>query len=374
MTVTSLGESGVESARKPVTDLADLRIIRALQVAPRASFARIAAVLGLSEHGVARRYGALRRAGVLRVFGAVDPATAGENSWGVRVLCRPDSAEALASALAQRADIAWVVIAAGGSEVAFAIRSLSAEQRDILLTRRLPRATHVLSVEAWVVLHYFVGQQSDDWGGLAHHLDAEETDALRAATPAVPPRRTARPRQLEPVDEAITAVLARDGRASYAELAVAAGISEGRVTRRLAMLLESGTVHLDMDVALAALGYTAKAHLHMQVSPARLHETGQLLADLAEVAFAGARSGRHNLVATVVCRDLADLYSFVTRRIGQLEGVQTLEISPVHRLIKQAGTWTDDDRLLDPPPAPRRSRPGVVSSPAAASGRSEDPA
>jgi len=349
-------ESDTTRAKGVVTDPDDLRIIRALQLAPRASFARLAAVLGLPERTVARRYGALRRDGILQIFGLVNPATAGEHSWGVRVRCRPDSAEALATALAQRDDIAWVVLSAGGSEVTFSIRSLSAEQRETLLTRRLPRATHVLSVEAWVLLHHFLGRHSDDWGGLAGVLDAAETAELHATAMPLADGEPAGPVPLEPADEAIAAVLARDGRASYAELAAAAGISEGRVTRRLAMLLRSGTIHLDMDVAGAALGFTAKAHLYMQVSPARLHETGQALAALPEVCFAGARSGQHNLIATIVCRDLADLYAFTTRGVGALDGVQTLEISPVFRTIKQAGALTDRGRLVDPLPSahPRR--------------------
>ncbi|WP_018503115.1 Lrp/AsnC family transcriptional regulator [Parafrankia discariae] len=349
MTTAVPRESDTTRARHVVTDPDDLRIIRALQLAPRAPFARIAAVLCLPERTVARRYGALRRDGILRIFGILNPATTGEHPWSVRVHCRPDSAEALAAALARRDDIAWVVLSAGGSEVTFAIRSLSAEQRDTLLTRRLPRAAHVLSVEASVLLHYFVGQRSDDWGALAGYLGTDETAALRVAAVPSAAAPAPRPVPLEPADEAIAAVLARDGRASYAELAAAAGMSEGRVTRRLGALLQSGTMHLDMDLAMTRLGYNAKAHLYMGVSPARLHETGQALADLPEVAFAAARSGRHNLVASVVCRDLADLYAFTTRRVGQLDGIQTLEISPVFRTVKQSGAWTDDGRLVEPP-------------------------
>ncbi|OHV32502.1 MULTISPECIES: Lrp/AsnC family transcriptional regulator [Pseudofrankia] len=353
---TALRESDTSRARNVVTDPDDLRIIRALQLAPRAHFARIAAVLGLPERTVARRYGTLRRDGVLRIFGVVNPATAGEHPWNIRVHCRPDGAEALAAALARRDDIVWVVLASAGSEVAFCMRSLSAEPRDTLLTRRLPRATHVLNVEASVVLHTFVGQHSDDWGGLAGHLSADETAALRAAATPLATVETGGTRPLDPVDDAIADVLARDGRASYAELAAAAGISEGRVTRRLAALLQSGMVIIDMDLAMPALGHGVKAHLYMRVSPARLHKTGQALAELPEVAFAAALSGPHNLVAAVVCRDLADLYAFTTHRVGPLDGVQTLETSPVFRTVKQAGAWNDDGRLLDPPAATGRSR------------------
>ncbi|MDT3442324.1 Lrp/AsnC family transcriptional regulator [Pseudofrankia sp. BMG5.37] len=336
-----------------VSDPDDLRIIRALQLAPRAPFARVAAVLGLPERTVARRYRTLRRDGILRIFGIVNPVTAGEHPWMVRVQCRPDSSEALAVALARRDDIAWVVLAAAGSEVTFSIRSQSAEQRDTLLTRRLPRAAHVLNVEASVLLHAFVGHHADDWGGLAGHLTAEEAAQLQTAAPSQAAPAAAGTVPLDPADDAIAAVLARDGRASYAELAAAAGISEGRATRRLAALVQSGAVFFDVDLSMSRLGFTALARLYMRVSPSRLHATGKALAHLPEVAFAAALSGPHNLVAVVVCRDLSDLYTFTTSRIGALDGVQTLEISPVFRTIKQAGAMTGDGRLLDPLPGAR---------------------
>jgi DNA-binding Lrp family transcriptional regulator len=140
----------------------ELRIIRALQLSPRSGFAHLGAVLGLSEQVVARRYRKLRRDGILRVFGAVDPTALGQYLWMVRVHCRPAGTEALGAALAGRPDVAWVALTAAGSEVLFSVRSLSAQQRDALLVRALPRATQVLDIEAAVVLHSFVGLHADE--------------------------------------------------------------------------------------------------------------------------------------------------------------------------------------------------------------------
>ncbi|WP_181781755.1 Lrp/AsnC family transcriptional regulator, partial [Pseudonocardia pini] len=72
-----------------VLDPEDLRIIRALQVDPRVPFAAMASVLGLSEPTVSRRYARLRRKGVLRVTGVVDPGALGQSRWLVRLRCRP---------------------------------------------------------------------------------------------------------------------------------------------------------------------------------------------------------------------------------------------------------------------------------------------
>lgn len=332
-------------------DRDDLRIIRSLQLAPRASFARLGATLGLPERTVARRYRTLHGAGVIRVVGLTNPVALGQQVWMVRVHCRPDGTEALASALAQRDDISWVALAAAGSEIHFSMRALSEEQRDLLLTRRLPRASPVLNIEAAVVLHHFLGFRPDDWDVLAEVLTAAETRAVRAesVTTGATTEAAAGALRLEPHDEAIIAALGRDGRAGYAELAAAAGISEGRVTRRLAALLESGTVVLDLDVASAALGYRAAAYLYLRVTPARLQEVGEALAAQPEVPYVAATTGPYNLLASVKCRDLADLYALSTTRVGNLDGVHTMELSPVLRTVKQAGTLTDRDRLAARP-------------------------
>jgi DNA-binding Lrp family transcriptional regulator len=355
MPVSAMQDSAGARRGTVVTDPDDLRVVRALQLAPRASFARISAVLGIPERVVARRYRALRRDGLLRIFCVINPATTGQHKWLVRVHCRPDSAEALATAIARRDDVRWMSLSAAGSEIIFGMRSLSAEQRETLLTRKLPRTAHVLRIDAAVLLHGFLGDSPADWGGLAGVLTAGETDELAAArgTAAGP----AEPMRLEPADHEIIGVLTRDGRASYAELAAAAGMSEGRVTRRLAALLRTQTIFMDMDLSLPAFGYPVGAQVCLRVTPARLHETGELLATIPEVSFVAAMTGPHNLMATVVCRDLAELYAFTSRRIGALDGVQTCEVSPVLRIVKQAGGLTDENgRLLDPSHAPPAER------------------
>lgn len=323
----------------------DLRLIRALQLSPRASFARIGSVLGMHERTVARRYRALVRDGILRIFGVVNPVAAGQQVWQVRLRCRPDGSEALAQAQAARDDVAWVGIAAAGSEVSFSIRTVSAERRDLLLTRTLPRTAHVLDIDATVVLHVFLGMGSHDWSPLDTHLTPDEIAALAPAPRLEMAAGTVR---LEPYDAALLAVLARDGRASHAQLAVAAGISEGRAARRLTTLLERQLVVIDVDLATEAFGYAVGARLLMRVAPARLQPVGQALAELPEVGFVAAMSGRDNLIASVTCRDLGELYAFTTAHVGALEGVTGLEVLPFMRVVKQSGRLVVDGRLVDP--------------------------
>jgi hypothetical protein len=59
-----------------------------------------------------------------------------------------------------------------------------------------------------------------------------------------------------------------------------------------------------------------------------------------------ARARPLNLLGTVTCPDLAALYAFVTAKVGLLSAVRQVEVVPVLRRLKQAGTRVRDGRLL----------------------------
>jgi DNA-binding Lrp family transcriptional regulator len=344
-------------------DRLDRKIIHALQVDGRAPFARMAEVLAVSEQTVARRYRRLRGDGLARVIGLVDPVRLGQTDWTVRVQCRPGTTGRLADALAQRDDVSWVSVSAGGTEIVCSLRSPTREQRDDLLLRRLPNTSHVLAVSAHAALHRFLGMGADDWLGLGDLLDEAQIRHLRTGTglahgePAGPePAEAAGPATLDPGDRAMVDALTRDGRASYATLAACTGWSEGRAARRLAALRASGTVFYDLDLAFQLFGFQAPAHIWLTVAPAELDAVGRAVSQHAETAMAAAVTGTANIMITVVCRTADDLYRYITTRLGALTGIHTIEVVPVARQVKQAGSLLNGLRLADPVPAPPAAR------------------
>jgi DNA-binding Lrp family transcriptional regulator len=334
-----------------VFDDLEREITQALQIDPRAGFSRIAEVLGVSEQTVARRYRRLRGEGLLRVIGLVDPRSVGQSEWMVRVGCRPGGVGRLAEALARRDDVSWVTLTAGGSEIVCSVRSRSAEQRDELLLQRLPATSQVLTMEVYAVLHRFVGGASTDWTGYGAALRSDQVKAMLAGLPEE--ADPGEPVVLRPEDGPLLDELAVDGRASYAALAAAAGTTVGRVTRRLEVLRRAGILYFDVDLASGLMGFTAPAYLWLTVEPGSLDAVGEQLAGHSEVAFAAAVSGSANLAASILCRDLEDLYRYVTTKVSAAAGVRQLEISPVLRRTKQAGTQMAGQRLAVPSPPPR---------------------
>lgn len=329
-------------------DRLDRQLIHALLRDGRASFRRIAEALGSSEQTIARRYRRLREAGVVRVIVIRDPRRYRENLF-IRIRTKPGAAVTIGEAIARREDVAWVTLAVGGTEVTCSVRSDEPYARDALILERLPKLGQVTDVASVAVLHVFAGSGLSGWDALEDPLDQHELAALRPR-----PQRAAGlvagadEEVLVPEDDALLRRLAVDGRITYAALAAAAGRREAAVARRVDALLERGTLFVSTQVATAPLGFRTTATVWLTVAPADLERVGSEVSDHPEVEFAGAVSGTANLVVAVTCRDSADLYRYLTRRLGAIPAIRQHEVVVAQRRLKQSGTVMDGDRLPDP--------------------------
>ncbi|MCX5194288.1 Lrp/AsnC family transcriptional regulator [Streptomyces sp. NBC_00249] len=324
----------------------DRSLVQALVIDGRAAFSRIAEVLEVSDQTVVRRYRRLRTAGLVRVVGLPLGSRVGLFESWLRVSCVPDAALPVAEALARRPDIAWVTLNSGGTEIHCMTRARTRRDRDTLLLEKLPRTRRVTGVCAHTILRKFFGGP-DAWAG-TDLLRPDQIAALQRPPVKAGPERYV----MDDAELALLAVLGRDGRAGYPELARATGLSESTARRRLDRLRELGAVFFDVEFVPSLFGYEAEATLVLSVPPARLAEVGAALAGHREVAFAAAVTGAASLMAVVVCRDTDALYTYLTERIGAVDGVGQVEVIPTLRSVKRAGMLVEDGRLVDPPPAP----------------------
>ncbi|MEU0556886.1 Lrp/AsnC family transcriptional regulator [Dactylosporangium sp. NPDC006015] len=311
-------------------DTLDRQVVHALQVDGRAPFSRIAAVLGASDRTIARRYGRLREAGALRVVGLPDAAALGHVDWLVRMRCSPDTAVPVAAALARREDTSWVTLVSGGTEITCITRTRSQSADGDLLLQKLPRTPRITVLSAHCMLRGVAGLHG--WPGRTDALDPDQVTALRPASPVplqTPPTRA---------DNALLAALARDGRAPLPALAAATGWSETTVRRRLDELCRGNVLYFDVEIEPALLGYHAEAMMWLTVAPSALSATTRALATHPQIAYAAATTGPANIAASVICRDLNELYEYIAGDIGSLDGVTSVETAPVVRRVKAGGT------------------------------------
>ncbi len=319
----------------------DGHILHALQVSPRAPFRRIAEVIGAREQTVARRYRAMRRDGVLRVIGVVNPRIYGECQWVVRVRAKPDALPRLAAALVRWPAVTHANMLSGGTELICVVRAPIADTGDGLL-HQLPRTSAVLDVRVDLVLRVFGSASGAHWTGFGSVLTDRQVMALR------PPEslRTDQPPAPSADDRVLLDAVADDGRISDSALASLIGWSPARVKRRLGALQEAGTLAYDLDVLPERLGFALNATVWISTSPKHLATVADQIAAHDEVASVVAVGGSANIMVVVICRDVEHFHSYLAERLATVDHIRAYEISIRSQRLKQVGSLVAHGRLV----------------------------
>ena len=331
-------------------DEVDRQLLHALIVAPRASFRVLAGVLGVSDQTIARRYRRLVETADLRVTGLIHGPRAGWVDWMVRLQVAPGSAQRIADTLAQRPDTRWVRLYSGGTEIVCTLQARTPEQRNALFLRGLPGSRHVTGITAQSILHVFSpvafvtytsALSADQLAALAEAAPEPQPEWLdQAAVPGgLADQAWAPGAETETVlrseDDPLLAELTRDGRTPVADLAAATHWHESTVRRRIEELRKAGLLYFDIDLDESVLGINANVMLWLKIEPACLDAAGRAIAAHPEIPFAGATTGATNLAASAVFRDTRDLYAYLTTRLADLPGLQSVESAPIIGTFKR---------------------------------------
>lgn len=319
----------------------DGHILHALQLSPRAPFRRIAEVVGAGEQTVARRYRALRRDGVLRPVGVVNPRVYGECQWIVRVHAKPDDLLRLAEALVRRPDVTHANVLSGGTELVCVVRA-PLDDAEAGLLHRLPRTSTVLDMRVDLILNVFGSPMYAHWIGHGHALDTHQVAALQPADCAHPDR----PVGPTPDDQPLLDALAEDGRISDSALAGLTRWSPARVKRRMVALQGCGTLSFDLDVLPERLGFMLHAIIWISVVPQHLTSVAEQIVRHDEVASVATVSGPANLMVVVICRSPEHFYQYLAERLAAVDHIRAYDVSVRSRRLKQVGSLIAHGRLV----------------------------
>lgn len=286
---------------QPVFNELQQRIVGALQVDGRATWRRIASVLGEPERTVARYGNELLASGQVTV-------AAIRNQLGSVVAaftCMPGAARLTCESVAQRADTTYSYLITGVADVV-AEMHYDAQVTDIL-TLELPATPGLSHYATYPVLKYFKTIR----GWRAGVLTPAEEAALAAPygsdqTDWIPDPG------LGAVDVAIIEALKEDGRATVESIARKAGLSETSASRRIEALLSTTQATIRTLVEPARMGLPIEAQLWVETSPRRIDELGRHLAGLQPVRYAAALAGDYQLLIDVTLPSLNELYRFIS--------------------------------------------------------------
>jgi len=156
---------------------------------------------------------------------------------------------------------------------------------------------------------------------------AAENEGGSAATPF-----------LDAPNRAIIEALQRDGRQPYGAIALAVGLSEAAVRRRVQRLREAGIMQIVAVTDPLQLGFTRQAMIGITVE-GDVRVVADKLSALPDVDYVVMCAGSFDVLAEVVCEDDKRLLEVLNDSVRSIAGVRATETFLYLKLAKQTYTW-----------------------------------
>lgn len=287
-----------------ILDDVDQQLVHALQVAPRASWTRIGAALGVDAATAARRWQRLHEAG---------------SAW---VACYPG----IGLSGAGRGCLAFVEVDCVGGGLLDAARAFTAlphvstvehitGDRDLLLT---VMTEDVGALSRWVVgsLDAMDGVRASRTHlagtvfteGSRWRLRALSSRQVERLAEEAPPAETAG--DPDELDRRLIVALSVDGRAPYTNLAEQCGSTPDTVRRRVRRLFASRMVQARCEVARPLSDWPVAVIVWARVPPDGIAEAARRVTGMREVRLCAGVTGRHNLMVIAWSRSVEDAQRF----------------------------------------------------------------
>ena len=172
---------------------------------------------------------------------------------------------------------------------------------------------------------------------------------------------------LDPVDRQLLRRLQADGRASYAALAEAVGLSAPAVRLRVQRLTDRGVLQVVAVTDPIALGYPVMAMVAVTTT-GDVRAVADAVGAIDHVIYLVLTAGAQDLLVEVVCRSSDELASVVNERIRTVPGVVGTTVSPYYAIHTHRFTWGVPDPGEQALPAPGPGSSGRQAAGAAQAG------
>ncbi|MCC9197650.1 Lrp/AsnC family transcriptional regulator [Arthrobacter sp. zg-Y820] len=310
----------------------DLRIINALQIAPRAPWAQLAPIIGADAATLNRRWRDLHASGTAWIS-TFDP-----DSWEagalVEVNCHSGANLRVADALAETPEAIGVDLTAGGRDIVATIATPTDAALWTYLLEELPRIDGIESTHS----HPIARNVYDGSAWRVRALDALETQQVQALAPAGNRRAAGKNIELE---RHITAVLNSDGRATATAIGSALDESPRHIRDTMAQMSASGRLQQRTDLVRGVSAWPVSAWYFLRVPASKLDGVATRLQNLDELRLVSHTVGPYDVIMGVWLKSLAEVQRLEQHLEVKLPGVSTADRSVVLRSVKQFGQILD---------------------------------
>ncbi|MFE5008751.1 Lrp/AsnC family transcriptional regulator [Streptomyces sp. NPDC056696] len=314
-------------------DNLDRRVVHALQVNPRASWAQVGAVLGIDPVTAARRWGRLRDEGI--AWMTAYATSVGDQ--GPMALVEIESAGQsleIATRLVDDPECATIDITSGGRDLLLTVASRDRAALTGYLLQRIGTLDRIRAIRTHLVTRVI----TEGAGWRLNSLTDAEQSRLRESTDA---SARAHPRALTEDEHAVLAGLVTDGRAPTAKLAERTGLSPRRVRDLVRDLLRSERLTLRTELQAEASGWPIYAWFFLRVPASAANTISPRLGSLTEVRTVLQIAGPCNVIMAVWLKELTDVSKLEAAIESQLRDVEIVDRSVVLQAAKRTGVVLD---------------------------------
>ena len=129
------------------------------------------------------------------------------------------------------------------------------------------------------------------------------------------------------LDIKIAKVVGRDARKSSEEIARQLNVNSATIRRRLTTLINKGFLQIVGVVDPVDFGLPVAALFSLRVDNDKLESVLHLLVEQEAIRWAATTTGRSNITAIGRFPTITDLYEFITKELGHIEGLRSTETS-----------------------------------------------
>ncbi len=318
----------------------DALLIDALQVAPRASWAAVGAILGVSGVTVAKRWQRLTEDGVAWVTAGLGMAVSNAQCLAyVEVTCQPHMAFSVAKVVAGHGPAVTVELTTGNADMLVTVAAVDLSTMSHYLLEPLGQVDGVLRTRVRIVTRLY--SEGSSWR--LRVLPAPLESALMELRGDV--AEPAGPEIIDPMSESSKAILthlALDGRLSYAELAERAGTSPTNARRRDTELLQSGAVTLGHDGSARHSGWPLQGYFWADAPVDKLGEVAGRLSRMRQARLTATVAASESMAFCAWLPTVEEVHRLEVKIAAAVPELRIVDRLIVLRQIKRNGRLIDE--------------------------------
>jgi Lrp/AsnC family transcriptional regulator, regulator for asnA, asnC and gidA len=142
-------------------------------------------------------------------------------------------------------------------------------------------------------------------------------------------------KNLDDLDIKIITILQSDGRISNTDIAKTIDVSEATVRGRIKRLIDDEIIQIVAVSNPLKLGFEITGDLYICVDMKKIESVISSLSKFRELWYIVTTTGRSNLNAEFVVKNLEELHDLVYNRISRIDGVEQVETSIIIKYLKR---------------------------------------